>query len=241
MVAHRVVGMDPYIEAQAWRDFHTNFIVGIQDALMPQLAPKYIVRIEERVYVDEEMDIPHVRFADVAVETSQPDIPHEAGSIATTPKPALRTIPMLVEQRERFIEIYTREGRQLVTVIELLSPANKRPNSVGRREYLEKRRQLIQAGINLVEIDLLLQGEHMPTNEPLPEGDYFVLVARAYQLPVVAVYYWRLGQPMPTVPIPLLREDPEACLNMQAVYEQVYARARYDLQLDLSQPLPDSR
>ncbi|MCX7925654.1 MAG: DUF4058 family protein, partial [Fimbriimonadales bacterium] len=159
---------------------------------------------------------------------------------AVAAKPILRTVPLLVEHRERFIEIYTRADRQLVTVIELLSPSNKRPNSAGRREYLEKRRQLFQARVNLVEIDLVLQGERMPTNEPLPEADYYALVARRYRLPVVEIYPWKLGEPMPTIPVPLLREDPDALLNLQEVYEQVYARARYDLQLDFSKPLPES-
>lgn len=239
MVQHRIVGMDPYIEAQAWRDFHTNFIVEIQAALTPLLVPKYMVRIDERVYIAEDDDTLRVRVPDVAIETREADAPYEAdGGVAARAKPALLTVPMMVEHRERFVEIYTLPERKLVTVIEMLSPANKRPNSIGRREYLEKRRQLFETRVNLVEIDLLLQGERMPTNEPLPEGDYYVLVARGYRLPIVEVYYWKLGQPLLTVPIPLLQGDPDVLLNLQEVYEKVYARARYDVQLDFSQPLP---
>lgn len=230
--------MDPYIEIQAWRDFHTEFIVQTRATLMPQLAPKYAARIEERVYIDEEASDLRVRYPDIVVETAQPEAPFAGGGTATAPKPVLLSVPLATEQRERFVEIYTLPERRLVTVIELLSPTNKRANAVGRREYLEKRRQLFQARVNLVEIDLVLQGERMPTNEPLPEGDYYVLVARGYRLPIVEVYAWKLGQPMPTVPVPLLREDPDARLNLQEVYETVYARARYDLQLDFSQPLP---
>jgi len=239
MAHHRIVGMDPYIEAQAWRDFHTNFIVDIRGAIMPLLIPKYIARIEERAYNDEEFEGARGYYPDVAVETVEADAPYESGGVATTAKIVLRSVPTLVGHRERFIEIYTRVDRQLVTVIELLSPTNKRPNSVGRREYLDKRRQLLHARVNLVEIDLSLQGERMPTNEPLPEGDYYALIARGYRLPVVEVYAWKVGQPLPTIPIPLLREDPDVLLNLQEVYEQVYARVRYDLQLDFNQPLPE--
>jgi len=234
----RIVGMDPYIEAQAWRDFHTNFIVGIQEALIPHLVPKYIARIEERIYIDEEAEELQVRYPDVAVETMQADAPHEETGVAVIVKPTLLTIPLQVEHRERFIEIYTLPDRKLVTVIELLSPANKRPHSVGRQEYLDKRRQLFRARVNLVEIDLLLQGERMPTNERLPEGDYYVLVIRGYRLPFVEVYHWKLGQPLPTIPVPLLQGDPDVALNLQEVYERVYIRARYDVQLDFSQELP---
>lgn len=196
MAQHRILGMDPYIEAQRWRGFHANMIVAIQEALIPMLLPKYAADIEEHAH------------------------------------------PVLAEQRERFIQIYTLSNRQLVTVIDLLSPSNKRPNSLGRSEYLEKRQRLLQAGVNLVGIDLLLQGERLPTNEPLPEGDYYAFVACSSRLPVVEVYYWRLGQPLPTIPVPLLPEDRDVWLNLQAVYEQVYTRARYDVLLDFSQPLP---
>ncbi|MCS6919794.1 MAG: DUF4058 family protein [Fimbriimonadales bacterium] len=241
MVQHRIVGMDPYIEAQRWRGFHTHMIVAIQDALTPQLLPKYAADIEERVYIEEETAdalLRSVLYPDVAVETATSEPLAQSSGAATAVQPARRTVPILAEQRERFVQIYTLSNRQLVTVIELLSPTNKRPNSLGRSEYLDKRQRLFRAGVNLVEIDLLLQGERLPTNEPLPSGDYYAIVARASQLPEVEVYYWHLGQPMPTIPIPLLEGDPDAQLDLQGVYEQVYARARYDALLDFSQPLP---
>lgn len=241
MVQHRIVGMEPYIEAQRWRGFHAHMMVAIQEALMPLLLPKYAADIEERVYIEEEVDgapLRSVLYPDVAVETTAAETPASSGGAATAVQPARLTVPILAEQRERFVQIYTLSNRQLVTVIELLSPTNKRPNSLGRSEYLEKRQRLFKAGVNLVEIDLLLQGERLPTNEPLPAGDYYAFVARSSQLPVVEVYHWNLGQLMPKIPIPLLTGDPDVLLDLQAVYEQVYARARYDVQLDFSQPLP---
>lgn len=241
MVQHRIVGMDPYIEAQRWRGFHANMIVAIQEALMPLLLPKYAADIEERVYIEEEVDgapVRNVLYPDVAVGTTGAETPLLSGGAATAVQPARLTVPILSEQRERFVQIYTLSGRQLVTVIELLSPSNKRPHSLGRSEYLEKRQRLFKAGVNMVEIDLLLQGERLPTNEPLPPADYYAFVARSKQLPVVEVYHWNLGQPLPAIPVPLLEGDPDVVLNLQAVYEQVYARARYDVLLDFSQPLP---
>nr|BAL52797.1 hypothetical protein HGMM_F03C06C02 [uncultured prokaryote] len=117
--------MEPYTEAQAWRDFHTEMITGFRAALMPLLAPKYAVRIEEWVYSGE-----------------------------------------------------------------------------------------------------------------APEGDHYVLVARGYRLPFVEVYAWNLGSPCPRFLVPLLRSDSDVLLNLQEVYEQVYERARYDVQLDFTQSLP---
>jgi hypothetical protein len=118
-----------------------------------------------------------------------------------------------------------------VTVIELLSPANKRAGADGRREYLRKREQILQSTVHLVEIDLLLKGERLPTVEPLPEADYYAFVSRSEYRPAVEVYYWRRDERMPTIPVPLLREDGEVYLDLQAVYEETYRRARYGVRL----------
>jgi hypothetical protein len=122
-------------------------------------------------------------------------------------------------------------GRDLVTVIELLSTANKRAGADGRREYLREREQILQSTVHLVEIDLLLKGERLPTMEPLPEADYYAFVSRSEYRPAVEVYYWRRSERMPTIPIPLLRDDGEVYLDLQAAYEETYTRARYEARL----------
>jgi hypothetical protein len=115
-------------------------------------------------------------------------------------------------QRERYIAVVSLPNRELVTVIELLSPANKRAGADGRREYLREREQILQSAVHLVEIDLLLKGERLPTMEPLPEADYYAFVSRSEYRPAVEVYYWRRDERMPTIPVPLLREDGEVLL-----------------------------
>lgn len=45
-------GMDPFIEAQVWEDFHLGLIAGIKEALVPQVRPRYVVRVERRVYLE---------------------------------------------------------------------------------------------------------------------------------------------------------------------------------------------
>ena len=47
-------GMNPYLEqADVWADFHQSFIVALRNALRAQLDPRYIVKIEEQLYVHE--------------------------------------------------------------------------------------------------------------------------------------------------------------------------------------------
>lgn len=225
--------MDPRIETQLWHDFHSNMIVSIQSWLMPQLLPKYAAQIEERVYVEHTEPIPvrQVFRPDIAIHIESESKEGVSPAHAAVAEPVILTLPMPTELRERYIAIVSLPSRELVTVIELLSPTNKRAGADGRREYLRKREQILQSAVHLVEIDLLLQGERLPTVEPLPEGDYYAFVSRSESRPAIAVYRWRREEPMPTIPIPLLLEDGEVFLNLQAVYEQTYTRARYDARL----------
>lgn len=235
----RFVGMDPYIEEQCWEDFHHDMIVSIRALLIPQIAPKYFAQIEERVYV-EYSDVPtRATFRpDVAVQTTGSSQPFERmGESVAVLEPQVLTLPEPDERHEPYIAIITLPERQLVTLIELLSPSNKNPESQGRQEYLKKRRQVIQSSVHLVEIDLLRKGARMPTVEPLPPADYYAFVARGNRRPLVEVYSWRLHHPLPTIPIPLLPEDPDAQLNLQEAFDITFARARYDVRLDYSKPL----
>ncbi|MDW8104402.1 MAG: DUF4058 family protein [Armatimonadota bacterium] len=237
----RFVGMDPYIEEQLWEDFHNDMIVSIRAQLAPQLAPKYFAQIEERVYVeqvDQSTEARQLLRPDVTIQTTGSSRPLErsGGSVAVL-EPSVLTLPEIEERREPYIAIVTLPARQVVTIIELLSPSNKNPESQGRQEYLRKRRQIIHSPVNLVEIDLLRKGVRMPTVEQLPPGDYYAFVARGDRRPFVEVYSWALNQPLPIIPIPLLPEDPDAQLNLQEAFDTTFARARYDVRLDYSQSL----
>ena len=79
-------------------------------------------------------------------------------AVAIGDEPVVITLDPL-EMREGFIEIIAlEERRRVVTVIELLSPANKAAGSAGRREYLKKQREVLESRANLLEIDLLKRG-----------------------------------------------------------------------------------
>src|SRR5438552_1030856 len=139
-------GMDPYLEApRLWPDVHHSLISGIRQQLNPQLRPKYVARIEERVYISDETDpgrkaiIPdlHVMAVDGsrAAETSS----HRSSQGETAQ--AVEVVELIEQEiHEPRIEILDAESRNVVTVIEVLSPTNKIRGSEGRREYMKKRR-----------------------------------------------------------------------------------------------------
>ncbi len=236
-------GMDPHIENQEWEDFHARYNTAISDALAPAVEPRYIVRVERRVYVEHPLggsDQEDVRWADVAVLASD-----SQGGVATLTGPAAVgtiapvecVLPMPQERRETYLVIRERETMEVVTVIETLSPANKRTSGDGREQYLNKRNEVLTSRSHLIELDLLRGGSRLPTTTPRPRGDYYAIVSRRPTRPRAEIYAWTLRDRLPAIAVPLKRGDPEASLDLQSVFTTVYARARYDLSINYRAPL----
>jgi Protein of unknown function (DUF4058) len=230
-------GMDPFIESQIWEDFHHAMIEVVRESLIPHTRPRYVVRVEERVYVEH---IPHsdsmfIRPGVTVLERAASEAPLESMGATATPTvvtPVIRHLPVPEQVREAFLTIRERETMEVVTVIAVLSPGNKRAGSDGRREYLRKREEVLLSATHLVELDLLRGGERLPTLEALPPGDYYAFVCREQRRFQAEVYAWPLHRPLPPVPVPLRGADPDVVLDLQAIFTTVYDRAGYDYSLD---------
>ena len=237
-------GMDPYIEDQEWSDFHARFNMAISDALAPRVQPSYFVRVERRVYVEHGLESEdQVRFADVSVVWSGGEAPIASPSTGTMFAPVECLLPSPQEQRETYLVIREQRTLEIITIIETLSPANKRASIDGREQYLENREEILRSRTNLVELDLLRGGKRLPVIAP-PAGDYFAIIRRGHHRSRRAdVFHWNLRQPLPEIKIPLKEGEPEVPLNLHQVFTTVYDRARYQLSLDytaqLKLPLAD--
>lgn len=233
-------GMNPYLEQDAvWEDFHLLFVARMREALVPQVRPAYLVKAGEMLFLHEESAEERRRFAraDVSVTQGPPAAPAAGSRAAVVEAPAYATIPSGVDvERHRYLEIRDREGRKLVTVIELLSPSNKYQGP-DREHYRAKRMQLIHSGVHFVEIDLLRGGPRLPLDD-LPPCDYYAMVARAEERPRAAVWPIKLRDPLPTIPIPLRAPDPDAKLDLQALLHQVYDAAGYEDYVYRTEPQP---
>ncbi len=226
-------GMNPYLEHPAlWHQVHNRLIVAIADAITPQVAPKYCVSIEERIYTSVEDGL-LVGIADVAIADNQTAASTVTTATATKPIPV--QIPMPEEVTERFLEVRLTQSGDIVCVIEVLSPKNKR-SGIGRETYQTKRQKILQSQTNLIEIDLLRGGAPMPVLANV-EAPYRILVSRGHSRPAAELYAVGLTEPLPTIPIPLLKDDDEPTVELQAVLNDIYTRARFDLSIDYSQPL----
>lgn len=135
--------------------------------------------------------------------------------------PVSAVLPEAVDiEKHRYITILDEDSRRIVTVIELLSPTNKRPGA-DREQYLAKRKELLRSQAHVVEIDLLRGGPRMPM-EPGVATPYCVMVSRQEERPRVGVWPVALRDALPTIPIPLLEGDADASLDLQAVLTRVY-------------------
>lgn len=221
-------GMNPYLEHRTvWHDFHEAFLPAIREELSRQVRPNFFVRIDEHVYIHE-MPEGDMRFRGRGDVTIHRRPLFDDGGIATTviEAPEQVELPMIDLEHVSFLEICDREEQRVVTVIEVLSPSNKR-SGPDREQYIAKRNGLIYAYINLVELDLLRGGPRMPMNT-LPECDYYAMVSRWKARPQADIWPIRLRDPLPTIPIPLDGPHPDAKLDLQAVLHRVFDGAGYE-------------
>ena len=231
-------GIDPFIEGQIWEDFHHGFIELIREALAREVRPGYVVRVEERIYVEHYPgDRSDPIRPDLALLQSDTVPPPRSGASAAVASPVILNLPVPQRRREAFLTLRTRHNMEVVAIIELLSPGNKRSGGDGRREYLNKRESILSSAVHLIELDLLRGGERLLTVEPLPPADYYAFVCRADARPSALVYPWSLRQPLPVIPVPLGGEDADVPLDLQSVFTLLYDRAGYDYSLDYTLPV----
>ncbi len=236
-------GMDPYLEKPGfWPDVHHMLISGCREQLSAQLRPKYIVRIEERTYITDESDptlalqlrVPDVEVAgrpgwenarmSAEVDTAQWEIA----------EPVVAKTWFEEEIHEAFLQIIDHESRNVVTVIEILSPSNKVPGSPGRKSF-ERRTAGRSCARRVIGWKLICSAGFgwcaFPKKKVGPH-EYLVHVAKEDLRPRGLLYPIRLAHRRPVIPIPLKPEDPDTGLDLQTVLDAAYDRAGYDLEID---------
>lgn len=225
-------GMDPYLEGGLWTTFHFAFGAELVRQLAPRLRPRYLALPVERLVLEEAGDIAITTasiYPDVSVVSPRPRLAERGlQQLGEAPLQLATIIPQAVPHVS--IEIRDVAQRQLVTAIEILSPTNKRGE--GRLEYLAKRRRILLSTAHLLELDLLRHGQRVPMQQPLPDVPYFVLLSRAERRPILDIWPIALDQPLPPVPIPLLPDDADLTLDLQAAFDSTYDLLGYDLILN---------
>ncbi|MGB3693747.1 MAG: DUF4058 family protein [Spirulinaceae cyanobacterium] len=136
------------------------------------------------------------------------------------------------------LEIRDIAKNEVVTVIEVLSPVNKRPGK-GRRKYQLKRQRILETDTNLVEIDLLRKWPKMLTRGKVVEANDRILVSRSCERPQADLYAFNLSEAIPAFPLPLRSEDEEPIVDVQGLLDNIYDQSGYDLVINYTkEPMP---
>jgi hypothetical protein len=142
-------GMNPYWEDPTlWGGVHHLLMSALHQQLNQRLPAGYIALVEERVYLETSDAFQHYVLDVLVARRREPSV--------QTPAPtAIADPPVRIELHdpitEPYLQIFSVRNKQrlLVAVIELLSPANKTPNSEGRRRYLQKQHDLLRSTAHL--------------------------------------------------------------------------------------------
>lgn len=152
--------------ARMWSHFHKDWLISMRQSVREQLPAEYRVFTEsETVLISPEAaerplavflpDMSIVRPADVPAASGSGPLPTASGTTAVI------EAEELCETETHYSLIIRREPDNfIVAALELLSPSNKGVgNRWDREKHLRKRAEYLDAGISLMEVDALRDGE----------------------------------------------------------------------------------
>ena len=238
-------GMDPYLEGEMWQEFHETLAGAIRAQLMPLLAPQYVALLAKRYVVDYSalgiFDVlrDRVIYPDVHVVKPPgvaPATEPSSGGVAIA-EPAVELPSLyLADMPLLHVEIRDVSQRRLVTMLEILSPANKHGDGI--RHYADRRLEVMRTETHLLEIDLLRQGTRIRLTREPPPAPYYIYLSRVDRRPLTQIWPLALREPLPVVPVPLLPPDPDVPLDMQAAVQACFDLVGYERLLDYTSAPP---
>lgn len=216
-----------------WHDVNTKLIAAISEEITVQLPDDLVARAEESVTLESGGEgEASVTKPDVIVKKTDswkagiapswsPEVDESLGARIATP-----IVVNLVEETERWIEISDAKGN-LITVIEILSPANKTP--FGRDRFERKLKKFWERAVNTVEVDLIRGGISADKVRPglnWPTESQ-IIVTRGAEVNFQEVYPCPLREPLPVFLIPLRSSEPDLPFDLQPLINRCHEKGRY--------------
>ena len=236
-------GMDPYLESPDWfPDLHGDLITYMKGALQRSLPLPYYAQSNYRFWLErsERHTDPDVEVVRAAEKPRRRSRGGAAVAKLQTWGPLVITVETVEDGpfKQSFLEIRRRQRRgdeiRLVTVIEILSPSNKKVGHPSRDQYIVKQREVLATDAHLVEIDLLRGGAYtaaVPRESVEAKAgpfDYVISIHRYVRPQEYSVNPISMTQRLPQIAIPLLPGDSDVPLDFQAVFDRAYDDGRMD-------------
>lgn len=214
--------MDPYLEGHLWPDVHNSLAYLLSVQLTPRLPDAYLPHLNKYTVEDtapgEDIGI---MYPDVEVFQKAQGVKEPAAALPVETTPETLVLPAIkpVAVEIPVVEIRDAQKNTRITAIEILSPVNKR--KPGLQPYREKRLRLHDAGVHLIEIDLIRRGERPLAHPLIPNKHYMVNLIRAGQ---GSTHIWAMNvnEPLPVIPVPLKHPDPDTWLDLGQALKDLY-------------------
>jgi hypothetical protein len=232
------------VDANVFHDFHQAWSIGIRNALNSGLLPRGYSALVEQHAAGLVPDVLTLQRRRSGKQTLEP-----VGGVLTASPPNTRMVFQTKDQtlvnRANRIAIRQRLG-EVVCIIEIVSPGNK-ANRHALRSFVEKTHEFLQAGVNVLIVDLFSptsldpHGIHKAIWDEieeapfeLPSGQPLVLAAyvagdpsvgrstRAYVEPV------GLGEALPDMPA-YLDADHHVPVPLESTYQATWASCPADM------------
>lgn len=155
--------------AGLWAYFHKDWLLQMRGLIRPQLPAQYHLFVESEAILisPEEKATPASVLPDASVARQE-----SAAGPSSEPLPmgvtaAVIEVEETCETFNKYRLVIRRAPDNLVVaVLEILSPSNKGlGNRFDQEKHIRKRNSLLDAGVNLLEIDALLEGSReLPTS-----------------------------------------------------------------------------
>jgi hypothetical protein len=225
--------MDPHLEHPAlWPALQQYFCTRLTDVLRDVLPRRSLTQVKERTFREEQAP----PIAGDTSPTPRQTPPNGRSDNHLSPAWFIPTAPE--EVHESSVEILLPcDPPQLVSVIELVSPGNKTPETTSRRQYRRLQTNLLAGNVHLLEIDLLRAGLHTvaaPFERIVRRGRYHYLAClnRAGGRDFCDVWPIALRDSLPRVVVPLLAGDSDLTLDLQTVFTYCYEAGGFGRRID---------
>ncbi len=151
---------------------------------------------------------------------------------------ALFTSVVREEHNEEFIEIRQRGADRLVTLVEVVAPSNK-TTAEGRQYYLDHWANSKAGGANVVEIDLVLQGQPPRGFSPNTqvEGEFAITISRANRQESLEAF--NLQRALPRFRLPLAGDDRDMVVELHVIFNRAFDLGSFSEKIDYKiAPIP---
>ena len=199
-------------------DLHASINVYIRDWLAPRLPDRYNISVERGLsmtngYGETQRFRPDLRIDETLASS--------AAGTATAMYEEPTFVVELPREEQRLLTLRDSDNN-LVTTIEVLSPANK--SSAGFERFKNKQSSLAERGVNLIEIDLLRDGARRVEDDRVARADYVVTVQRGGER-YAQVWATPEGKALPTFPVPLRYPDADLPLPLEGILREFLTKS----------------